>query len=286
MTTAERARNFVRAFDTAWFAEAPPFVIAVTGSRWLTLGPRARRELRALLEGLRQRGKVTLLHGGADGVDQAASDVAAGVSEIKIIRCNADWRLYGDAAGPKRNAAMLTDATHLLAFPGGRDTENCVRLAKTRFPHVTVVEVGVSRRAEAAAAHGAVPGGHLLRRHSHETVEMLVPARLALAGTARRAGSRDGDRIVSDAVREFAERNRSRYTLDHIAQEPGTALYDAFEAGVLAARGVVAGRVVMLTDKAKRANPVEYKALRKRLEEAQACIEAISALIAREAVKA
>jgi len=136
------ATNHVNAFGVEWLAESPPFLIAVTGTRWLTLGPKARRELRGLLEGLSQRGPVTLLHGNAEGVDITAADVAEYVRGVVIESIAPEWDRLGRAAGPVRNAAMLERATHLLAFPGGKGTNGCVALARKKFPHVTIVEVG------------------------------------------------------------------------------------------------------------------------------------------------
>lgn len=45
---------------------------------------------------------------------------------------DADWRLHGRSAGPIRNRVMLEARPNLLiAFPGGRGTEDCVRQAKS-----------------------------------------------------------------------------------------------------------------------------------------------------------
>ena len=56
---------------------------------------------------------------------------------IVVYDFKAEWDQHGKAAGPIRNRQMLEKAKHdsegraiLIAFPGGRGTENCVRTAK------------------------------------------------------------------------------------------------------------------------------------------------------------
>jgi len=41
----------------------------------------------------------------------------------------AEWDLYGKSAGPRRNSKMVCGADILIAFPGGKGTENCVKEA-------------------------------------------------------------------------------------------------------------------------------------------------------------
>ncbi len=76
-----------------------------------------------------------VLHGGARGAD-ALVDQAARRLGWPLRVMPAEWSRYGAAAGPIRNALMLTAAVAravelgeqaellLLAFPGGRGTEN------------------------------------------------------------------------------------------------------------------------------------------------------------------
>ena len=77
---------------------------------------------------------VTIIEGGSTGADTLArrwaqARSAAGVG-LEIHP--ADWDAHGRSAGPKRNATMVNtrypDA--VLAFPGGKGTANCVRLAE------------------------------------------------------------------------------------------------------------------------------------------------------------
>jgi UDP-N-acetylmuramoylalanine-D-glutamate ligase len=54
----------------------------------------------------------------------------------------ADWKTHGKAAGPKRNRQMLDDAKPdlVVAFPGGRGTDDMVNKAKSRGVPVVRVE--------------------------------------------------------------------------------------------------------------------------------------------------
>ncbi len=85
------------------------------------------------------RGVVRLYHGGARGADALAHRWAM-IREVESCEYPARWRTEGLAAGPKRNARMLTaalddahdtgDEVVVLAFPGGRGTADCVRQAR------------------------------------------------------------------------------------------------------------------------------------------------------------
>jgi hypothetical protein len=75
-------------------------------------------------------GLPDLCHGGADGADRLAGEWA----KSRGVRCTvfpADWKTYGRAAGPIRNAEMLATFKPDLAvaFPGGTGTADMVRKA-------------------------------------------------------------------------------------------------------------------------------------------------------------
>jgi hypothetical protein len=83
-----------------------------------------------------------LLHGKADGVDMFAEHWAR-ANGIEQIGFQAEWRLYGRAAGPIRNKRMLSVGSPdlVLAFPSeGPGTADCVRQA--RQLGIKVREVG------------------------------------------------------------------------------------------------------------------------------------------------
>lgn len=76
----------------------------------------------------------TLIHGDAPGADRIGGAWAR-QRKIPIIRCPAKWRVdgryVGPAAGPIRNAFMLTLSPDLVvAFPGNTGTADMVRQAK------------------------------------------------------------------------------------------------------------------------------------------------------------
>jgi hypothetical protein len=79
-----------------------------------------------------------VIHGCAKGVDSLASRYAQTTVNAEA-RFPADWTLYGRSAGPRRNMQMVEFARDLtragwevvvLAFPGGRGTENCIETAE------------------------------------------------------------------------------------------------------------------------------------------------------------
>lgn len=75
---------------------------------------------------------AVVIHGAAAGADTIAGEWAA-ERNITEIRVPADWDANGKAAGPIRNAAMLSmcapDA--VLAFPGGAGTDDMRQKAKS-----------------------------------------------------------------------------------------------------------------------------------------------------------
>lgn len=75
-------------------------------------------------------GEDVVIHGGAPGADLTAGKLARrrGVHSAVVF---AHWDEHGPAAGPLRNQAMLhLDPDKVIAFPGGRGTENCIRQAE------------------------------------------------------------------------------------------------------------------------------------------------------------
>ena len=72
-----------------------------------------------------------VIHGGARGADEGAA--RWGESEgVKVLAFPADWKKHGKSAGPIRNRKMLTEGKPdiVIAFPGGRGTENMIALAE------------------------------------------------------------------------------------------------------------------------------------------------------------
>ncbi|WP_353653849.1 DUF2493 domain-containing protein [Halomonas sp. S3-1-1] len=71
---------------------------------------------------------VEIVSGGASGADSLGERYAQ-ERGWPMKRFPADWDL-GRRAGPLRNAQMVAYATHLVAFPGGRGTADCVNQAR------------------------------------------------------------------------------------------------------------------------------------------------------------
>lgn len=84
---------------------------------------------------------VRLIHGAAAGADTLAADWALS-HDVPCSAYPADWERDGKAAGPIRNRRMLDDGKpHMvLAFPGGRGTDNMIKQATKAG--VSVVRVG------------------------------------------------------------------------------------------------------------------------------------------------
>jgi predicted Rossmann-fold nucleotide-binding protein len=76
-------------------------------------------------------GPHLLVEGGALGADRLAREWAE-YNYIDVITFYADWDSHGKAAGPIRNRKMLEEHPDaiVVAFPGGKGTENCVKQAK------------------------------------------------------------------------------------------------------------------------------------------------------------
>lgn len=74
-----------------------------------------------------------LYHGGASGAD-SISESWWDIRRICVREIfNADWNRLGRAAGPVRNLKMLKYAGEdavVVAFAGGKGTENCIQYAK------------------------------------------------------------------------------------------------------------------------------------------------------------
>ena len=74
---------------------------------------------------------TVLIHGNAKGADTLA-DTYARRHNVPVMAFDADWKLYGRSAGPRRNKRMLTEGKPdlVMAFPGKNGTANMIKLAK------------------------------------------------------------------------------------------------------------------------------------------------------------
>ena len=73
---------------------------------------------------------ITIIEGAATGVDSAAADFAI-CNYCHVVEYPADWAKHGHAAGPIRNKKMVDEGKPdlVIAFPGGKGTENMVGYA-------------------------------------------------------------------------------------------------------------------------------------------------------------
>jgi hypothetical protein len=73
---------------------------------------------------------ICIIHGAARGADTLAGEWAT-TRNILVEAYPADWNKYGKSAGPIRNRQMLVEGKPdaVIAFPGGKGTENMIRQA-------------------------------------------------------------------------------------------------------------------------------------------------------------
>lgn len=121
-----------------------PYRLIVTGGRRYTDAD----TLRAVLDrALARRPDLHLVLGDCPtGADAGAWwwAVERGVPHERHI---AHWRRYGDAAGPRRNAAMVASgADALISFPGRYGTADCTQRAVNAGIRVGAVSDGTRQR--------------------------------------------------------------------------------------------------------------------------------------------
>lgn len=115
--------------------------ILVTGGRTYSDAARVAEVLGTVLA---RAGSMVVRHGDATGADSLAKSwcEANGVPDDPFPVVMSEWRTYGKAAGPIRNARMLAEPPTpdlVVAFPGGAGTADCVRQARdTGIPVVVV----------------------------------------------------------------------------------------------------------------------------------------------------
>lgn len=80
-----------------------------------------------------------VLVGDASGLDALVRKHAENNNLIRTVY-KANWETHGKSAGPIRNAIMVGESDILVAFPGGKGTENCVKQAKEHGKIVLRVE--------------------------------------------------------------------------------------------------------------------------------------------------
>jgi hypothetical protein len=89
-----------------------------------------REQLFAVLDSYRIFPRLTIIHGDARGADRLAGEWAR-ERGVPVRAFPADWNQHGKNAGPIRNAQMIREGQPdaVVAFPGGRGTDDMVRQA-------------------------------------------------------------------------------------------------------------------------------------------------------------
>lgn len=110
-----------------------------------------RERVFEVLDDVHAHGLITrIVHGGAgkklrDGTVLGADRLAEAWADERRITSQtypADWDTYGNSAGPRRNAEMLTleSPDLVIAFPGGRGTADMVQRAINADVNVKMVD--------------------------------------------------------------------------------------------------------------------------------------------------
>jgi UDP-N-acetylmuramoylalanine-D-glutamate ligase len=106
-------------------------LLETTGVRVVVTGGRQYGNAEWLGQMLDSIKIIELAQGGASGADALARQWAE-ARQIPCRQFNADWQRFKKVAGPIRNREMLTNFRPdlVIAFPGGKGTNNCVELAR------------------------------------------------------------------------------------------------------------------------------------------------------------
>jgi predicted Fe-Mo cluster-binding NifX family protein len=101
--------------------------VIVCGGRNYTEEEVIRKRLALLRD---EHPDAIVIHGAAPGAD-AWSGYVAGTLGLTVEVHPANWAKHGRAAGPIRNQEMLDSGVDLvIAFPGGRGTEDMIKRAE------------------------------------------------------------------------------------------------------------------------------------------------------------
>ena len=110
--------------------------------RVLVCGGRDYTDYRRVQDVLKNWNITCIIQGEARGADTLARQYAER-HRVDVLSFPALWDKHGKAAGPIRNAQMLAEGKpdFVVAFPGGRGTQNMINQAMKAGIEVKVVEI-------------------------------------------------------------------------------------------------------------------------------------------------
>lgn len=96
-----------------------------------------------VLDKIHNKRPITIvIHGCATGADTMGAKWAENEPGVTSFGVPADWKTYGNRAGPVRNGLMLSHGRPQLvvAFEGGAGTEHMVKISKERGVKVIMAD--------------------------------------------------------------------------------------------------------------------------------------------------
>lgn len=119
------------------------FHLAIVGTRTFTNKDFFNQMIDNRINRLSPNTILWIVTGDAPGADQLAREYCASNVFIQSIVCYAKWELYGNKAGPIRNANIIEHADELIAFwdHNSKGTKNTIDLAQKKGIPVTIYAV-------------------------------------------------------------------------------------------------------------------------------------------------
>ena len=105
--------------------------VLFSGSRHFDDDQAVIKLLEKLISRVEATSQITVVHGGAAGLDSMVGVLACHVG-MTVEVYYADWQRHGKAAGVIRNQEMVDLGANMLVaypLPGGRGTQDCIRRA-------------------------------------------------------------------------------------------------------------------------------------------------------------
>ena len=114
--------------------------VIIAGSRTFQDYELLKKECDDFLKSKCQTHEIVIVSGAAQGADRLGEQYAR-ERGYAIDSHPADWKKYGKAAGPFRNAEMVNSADALIAFWDGksRGTEHIIRFSQTKGRETKIV---------------------------------------------------------------------------------------------------------------------------------------------------